>query len=244
MNQTITSLQHPLVKHFLKLRTDSLYRKENQTLVLEGSKPIKELSHLVKVLYTPRFAPFAHTLDCQKWEVTEAIIKKISGLESPEGIIAEVSLPPFVSLNSSRRVLALDGISDPGNFGTLLRTALAFNWETVYLLQGCCDPFNDKALRAARGAHFKLALAQGSSQQLLAWSKEMHAQTLVADIRGKEVNELSSHCEKRVLVLGNEAHGASQEIKDVCSAVTLRMEGEMESLNVAVAGGILLYLLR
>lgn len=242
-SHSLTSLQHPLVKHLVKLRTDSAYRHEHQALVLEGMKPIQEVSSLVtKILFTPAYASFASSFASEKWQVTEAIIHKISGMASPEGIIAEIHMPPFVSLDKAKQVLALDGVSDPGNMGTLLRTALALGWDAVYFLPGSCDPFNEKALRAARGAHFKLALAKGTAEQLQQWAQKEKIQPLVADLQGTEPDNVSV-ASRRLLVLGNEAHGASEAIRQFCQPVTIPMPGEMESLNVAVAGGILLYLL-
>ncbi len=239
----LTSLQHSLVKHLVKLRVDKTYRHENQTIVLEGIKAIQELaSRAVRILYTDAYASLASQLPGEKWQITEAILRKISGLLSPEGMLAEIRMPSFVSLNQAKQVLAMDEISDPGNMGTLLRTALALGWETVYFLPGSCDPFNEKVLRAARGAHFQLTLSKGTAEQLHQWTKREKVQSLVADIQGEKLENIPASS-RRLLVLGNEAHGASTLIKQFCHPVTIPMPGKMESLNVAIAGGILLYVL-
>lgn len=239
----LTSLQHPLVKHLIELRKSSSYRREHQTLVLEGVKPIQEVSSsITKLLYTATYASFAAHFSCEKWQVTESILHKISGMITPEGVLAEICMPPFVPLSRVNRVLALDGINDPGNMGTLLRTALAFGWEAVYFLPGSCDPFNEKVLRAARGAHFKLALARGASDELQRWVEKEKIQPLVADLQGQRPESIS-WAARRLLVMGNEAHGASVAMHRVCQPVAIPMADKMESLNVAVAGGILLYLL-
>jgi RNA methyltransferase, TrmH family len=241
--RTITSLNHPLVKHLLKLRKESAERYLHQALILEGSKPIEEVSFLItRLLYTSAYASFAASISGEKWLVTESILQKISGMSSPEGVIAEIRMPSFVSLDKVQQVLALDGISDPGNLGTLLRTALALGWEAVYFLPGSCDPFNEKALRAGRGAHFKLALARGSAEELQQWAKREGVQALVADLKGKPPNLLPC-AKRRLLIVGNEAHGASEAVHRFCQPIAIPMPGKMESLNVAVAGGILLYLL-
>jgi TrmH family RNA methyltransferase len=239
----LSSPHNPLVKHWAKLRLDREYRRQQGSLMIEGIKPILEVQSEIKcVICTEEKAPlFAHLADC--WIVSEAIMKKISGMTSPEGALAEVHLPSFSTLKGVKHLLALDGINDPGNLGTLLRTALALGWEGVYLLPNSCDLFNEKALRAARGAHFRLHLAVGTVQGLRQIAINNDLEPLVAHLDGLAPEELSQQ-KGRLLVLGNEAHGASKEVHDFCSKITVPMQGEMESLNVAVAGGILMYLLR
>lgn len=246
MNQekSVTSLQHPLVKHWIKLRTEAPYRQHHGQLLLEGIKPVYEFPHKIrKLLYTDAYAAQIQSISGERWKITEAILHKISGMPSPEGVMAEVEMPSFVSLDQARGIVALDAISDPGNLGTLLRTALAFGWETIYFLPGCCDPFNDKVLRSARGAHFKLNLSKGKAEELKKWVRETQAQAWMADLNGRSPEQLPC-AQHKVLVLGNEAHGVSEGIREFCQSVTLPMKGQMESLNVAIAGGILLYLLQ
>lgn len=243
-SRDVTSLQHPLVKHFVKVRTDKAYRDQCQTVILEGLKVIQELSsEVLKVFYTSEYASFIPSCAGEKFLVTEAILNKISGMRSPEGIVAEVQMPTFSQLDVAKKVLALDGMSDPGNMGTLLRTALALGWDTLFFLPGTCDPFNEKVLRSARGAHFKLNLVKGTGEELRDWVKKNKIQSWVADLKGIAPEEISP-ASKRLLVLGNEAHGPSEVIHQFCQSVTIQMTGEMESLNVAVAGAILLYLLK
>jgi len=238
----ITSLQHPIVKHFVKLRLDKDYRQTHQRVVIEGLKPIQELlPYITQLLYTSHYTDLAQQVKNGE-EVTEAIIQKVSGMSSPEGVIAEVIMPTFVELKECSKIVAFDGISDPGNLGTLLRTALALGWEGAYFLPGGCDPFNEKVLRAARGAHFKLKLREGSAKELKILCQDQHLQPWVADIKGQAVNAVHLNS-KQLLVLGNEAHGASITIKEFCQSLTIPMSNQMESLNVAVAGSILLYLL-
>jgi TrmH family RNA methyltransferase len=242
MKHLITSLQHPLVKHLVKLRTDSYYRYEQQSVVIEGLKLVRELQGWIKkLIYQEGIErPIAAR---EEWVVTEALMKKISGMQASEGIIAEMEMPPFSSLTGLQSILALDGINDPGNMGTLLRTALALGWEGIYLLPNSCDPYNEKTVRAARGAQFKLSLMRGSVEELLAFRQAQQMQALVADLAGRspEQCQTSSRC---LLVLGNEAHGASPEIIKHFTKVAIPMPGNMESLNVAVAGGILMYVLK
>lgn len=242
MKREITSLQHPIVKHLVKLREDSQYRLEQRSLVLEGSKPIQEVQkHVKRIFYTASEQPI-YSSAAEEWVVTEGILKKISGLNSPEGIVAEVEMPLNANLDDCSFLVVLDCISDPGNMGTLLRTALAFGWEGVFILDGSCDHYNEKVLRAARGAHFKLPIRKGSVDDLQQLIKKQQYQVLIADLKGENPEAIPS-TSKRILVLGNEAHGPLLELRRLGQLVSLPMKGEMESLNVAVAGGVLMYLL-
>ncbi|SPJ31581.1 unnamed protein product [Candidatus Protochlamydia amoebophila UWE25] len=239
----ITSLQHPFVKHLVKLRENSRYRLEHKALILEGSKPIREvLSFVKKIIYTSAYAPYLTFEGFEKWQVTEGIMKKISGNSTPEGVIAEIQMPPFSSLKQAQNILVLDGINDPGNLGTLMRTALAFGWNGIYLLPTSCDPYNEKVLRSARGAHFKIPLRRGNINELELLAKQGNFQTLVADLKGQILKSTVSK-KRKILIMGNEAHGPSPEVFKFAEPICIPMSGEMESLNVAVAGGILLYAL-
>ncbi|MCE2983230.1 MAG: RNA methyltransferase [Parachlamydia sp.] len=240
----ITSLHHPYVKHLVKLQKDNSYRQACQTIILEGAKPIKEVMPFVKALiYTSAYLPHLTMHAREEWHVTEEIVKKITTTVTPEGLLAEVHMPRFSSLEQASHLLALDGVSDPGNLGTLMRTALALGWDGLFLLPGCCDPYNEKVLRAARGAHFKLAMRKGSLEELNRLVQKNQIQKLAADLEGRSPSQIPP-AKKRLLMLGNEGRGLSGEALAGSLPVTIPMPGEMESLNVAVSGGILLYLLK
>jgi TrmH family RNA methyltransferase len=145
-----------------------------------------------------------------------------------------VQKPSFQQLNNKNKLIAFDGLQDPGNLGTLLRSALAFGFEGAILLNNCCDPFNDKALRAARGATFVLPLQKEGIEEMSSYP------LLIADLEGKEPRQLPP-LQKFILVMGNEAHGPSKDLKG--TKITLPMHNNVESLNVAIAGSILMYLL-
>ena len=174
--------------------------------------------------------------------MTEAILKKVSGVQTPEGIAAEIAMPSFTSLKGMKKVIALDEVNDPGNLGTLIRTALALGWEGAYLLNNSCDPYNDKALRAAKGATFRLPLQRGNWKELEQLITLNQLDPIVADIDGTPIENVTAK-ERILLVLSNEAKGPSVEAKQICSTVTIPMPGPMESLNVSTAGAILMYTL-
>jgi len=244
LERSISSLQHPLVKHLVKLRNDSHYRDQQRSLVLEGFKPIQEVhTRVKKLLCTPSMVLRIDFKAAEMWTVSDQVIEKISGMKQAEGIVAEVEMPVYDSLHEYSLLLALDGINDPGNLGTLLRTALAFGWEGCYILENSCDPYNEKVIRAARGAHFKLPFQKVSAQHLQQMALERNFQCLAADTTGTHFETLSPSTSPRLLILGNEAHGPSETIRQFCTPITIPMSGNMESLNVACAGAILLYYL-
>lgn len=239
----ISSLQHPIVKHLVKLRKDKRYRYEKRSAVVIGKKMVAEVclhQQTKKILVIDEAILPAHITADEVYLVNTSILKKISGVETPEGVLAEVALPEFASLEGCRYVVALDGVSDPGNLGTLLRTALAFGWEGVYILDNSCDPYNDKALRAGKGATFRIPVQMGKWQTLRQLITSNKLKPVVAHLYGKNLKDLSS-AESILLVLSSEAHGLSPEAEECCEKVTIPMTGAVESLNVSVAGGILMY---
>lgn len=238
----ITSLNHPLVKHFVKLRNDSYYRQVHQKVILESLKPILELQPFIaQLIFTQKYEKYVQEV-FPRTQVKEEVMQKASGMKTAEGVLAEMQMPAFVSVEKDTSIIVFDGISDPGNMGTLLRTALAFGWQGAYFLPGGCDPFNEKVMRSARGAHFKLKLSKGTASQLEQLVQKQKKEAWVADLHGQEMENIQSS-KPSILVMGNEAHGASQAIKNFCLPLTIPMSDQMESLNVAIAGGILLYAL-
>lgn len=247
MAKIITSLQHPLVKHLVKLRDDKQYRFESGSAMLEGKEIIAEVSscHKIKTLLICHSDAIPKGIAEEIVVVNAAILKKISGMHSfaNDEWIAEIALPQNHSLKDMQWVIALDGISDPGNLGNILRTALALGWQGAYILKNCCDPFNDKAIKAAKGATFRLPISQGNWDGLKDVVRENNVHPLIADINGTELSKIGQRT-GILLVLGNEAHGPSKQSLEMGEKVCIPMPGSMESLNVSVAGGILMYVLK
>lgn len=245
MNKEITSTQNSIVKHLVRLRQNRDYREEHQSVLVEGIKMIGEICkhHQAKKIlaYDEHLVPRGIKSD-EVYIVNEAVMKKLTGTQSPEGLVAEVAMPKQASLAKMQYVIACDGISDPGNLGTLLRSALALGWEGVFILSNSCDPYNDKALRAAKGATFRMPIAYGHWSDLKKIISQNKLQPLAADIKGANI-ELMKVKNGALLVMGNEAHGLSEEAASICERITIPMSGKMESLNVGAAGAILMYML-
>jgi len=234
----IQSLTHPMVKYARSLRTSKKERREKGQVLIAGTKMAHEVGD-IDSLFAEKGQPLPKAKET--YLVTPEILKKITGLASPEPLAAIVSLPKEDTLMGKSRILVLDGISDPGNLGTLIRTALALGWEGVFLTENCADLFNDKALRSAKGATFRLPYRQGSREELVAFLKGEKRSVLVADMHGPPLPEISSSS-PLALILGSEAHGASPLLKAEFPLASIPIEG-IESLNVAAAGAIFMYTL-
>lgn len=239
----ITSLQHPNVLYWTLLRKNKKDREEAGSLLISGETLISELSQKFPIKSLITLEPAPEIPAKERFIATEEILKKITGLQSPPPFAAEIALPSQQSMKKRKKVLILDQISDPGNLGTLVRTAHALRWEGVIATPGTVDFFNDKALRSSRGAIFHLPYLWQTPEQIMEWSSTNSIPLFLADTTGQLLDTLSykGPCS---LILSNEAQGAANWPEKAASKITIAMNKESESLNVASAGAILLYAMR
>ena len=179
---------------------------------------------------------------------SEKSIERVCESQNNQGVIAMMHIPKYEPLqNIPRHSLYLDDISDPGNMGTLIRTAAWFGIESIFLSPGCVDPLNSKVLRSGMGAHFHLQrLMTISPDELFEKYKNSGYAIMGADMRGDPLQKLQIDLDKGwLLILGSEAYGMNDALQSyITHNVSIPGFGGMESLNVAVAGGILLHSLR
>ena len=158
---------------------------------------------------------------------------------TPQGIAAVISVkePKREKLTQAQRVVYLDRVQDPGNFGTIIRTADAFGFDAVILSKECADLYSPKVIRSAMGSVFHLEIYRDFSvEDLKGLGKKIYSSSLEASSMPESI-ELPA-----VLVIGNEGQGISDEIKGVTDEfVKIPMAGNAESLNASIAAGILLY---
>jgi len=239
--RVISSLQHPIVKKICKLKTDSKFRKEENLVPLTGDTIISEVSRsqeIALLLYIEDTTFKDQIKAKEKISVTSEILEKCLGYKSKDTCIALVSVPQSLNLYPYPW-LALDTVQDPGNLGTLFRSALAFGFKTIFLLSDSCDPFNDKALKSARGSTFLLEIHQIDYANFIQLIKEKKVEVLFADAKGTLMEKFSFKRES-VLVLGNEGHGVNQIIQHEGKPLAIKMTKDCESLNVAIAGSIIM----
>lgn len=243
--RAITSLQHPIVKKIIKLKEDSSFRLSEKLFVLTSDKIIAEANrtHPIKLLLHLAESPLAKQLSAaEKISVSKEVLLKCIGNVNQDTCVALFSL--LTPLDDYRFPwLVFDSIQDPGNIGTLMRSGVAFNFPTLFFLDQCCDIYNDKVISAARGAHFHICCHALSSQELLALVDEKKGFVYYADTRGLPVEKMPG-VPRVCLVLGNEGRGVSPKIKGYGQPLTIPMAEGVESLNVAVAGSIIMHEMR
>ncbi len=245
ITKKITSPQHLIIKHLVRLRKSKLYRTQEKCALLSGSKLIFEVASstpIKRLFIDPDFPLPPHLNAKEVIHLDWSLFKKITGVVNPEHIAAEVPLPKESDLEGLSYLIALDDISDPGNLGTLMRTALALGWEGLFLTEECVDPLNEKTLRSSKGAPWRLPYKQGTREELKNLIENKKVVSFAADITGEPPSSLSP-TPPLILILGNEAHGVHPDLKNISTIVSIPMCGRMESLNVAAAGAILMYTL-
>ena len=228
------------------------YRKLYGKFFIEGSRLVKgalDWSSTVEGVYcTEAFYKDNHESsifnDIEKDKikiVTERIFKNICSTQSPSGIAAMCTLPPKKSINlEEKQWMYFDQISDPGNLGTLLRSASWFGLKNIALSPRSVDPYNPKVVRAAMGAHFGINLYINVNL-----NKFLKTHTIIAaSQKGTDITYFNFP-KKSVFVFGNEAHGIStKRMKIVQEFITIKRFGTGESLNIASAASIIMYMIR
>ena len=175
--------------------------------------------------------------------VSEEVMRHLSDEKTPQGVACRVKIPARQLCAPKGNCLFLDGVSDPGNMGAILRTANAAGYEEIYLTKECTDPYSPKSVRASMSGVFFTKLYIGDRTEILSLLKSAGVQLVVADMGGENVFSFVPKG-RFALVIGNEANGISAEVKQAAdSVVCIPMRKEQESLNAAVAAGISMYLL-
>ncbi len=256
MQDIISSLKNDKVKYLRKLY-NSQKRKREGKYILEGLRLVEEAikaGAMFKMIFmTPEFESsiqgqvFRKNLsDVDIYYIDSNLVEKLADTVSPQGIIAIVDEPTYNNnnfLKNTDYILVLDRIQDPGNMGALIRTAVAAGVDRVIALKGCVDIYNLKVLRATAGAIFRLPIMSKVESGDLKDIKEKDNFKLIStDISGDNYYHQLNYEFPLMLVIGNEANGVQSDILDISDyKVKIPLIGEIESLNAAVAGGIILY---
>ena len=238
----ITSLDNEKVKKYRKLQKRK-YRDEYQEYIVEGMHLVLEayktgmLEELIleENESLPLPTPYVY--------VTKEVIKKISTMDTPSTVMGLCRKIPQQEVKGNR-ILILDEIQDPGNLGTIIRSAVAFGIDTIVLSENTVDLYNPKVLRATQGMFFHINIISRSAFEIIALLKNLDIPIYGTKVEyGVDVRSLSAKDKERfALIVGNEGNGVRLEISNLCDRnLYIAMKDSVESLNVAVATSILLY---
>ena len=248
--ERITSAKNPLVRQ-LRALNDRKGREASGMLLVEGAVMIDEA---LRCGLTPgdavgeeRCADALQTLaerGARVAVVPRGVLEAVCDTRTPQGVCASFSAPRPLSLSDApNRVVALDGVQDPGNVGTIWRTADAAGFGAVLFGPGCADPLSPKVQRAAMGSGFRVPFM--AAEEMSGALRALRARgfcVLASDLRGADFYDRPEAGERFALVIGSEARGISQATREAATAlVKLPMRGGAESLNAAVAAGIMMY---
>jgi len=243
----------------LKSLSHKKYRDEHKLFLVEGLRLIKELVHsgymIEKIWTTENFINTNSWIktNLKKYDninlIDEKYFFQILNTKNPQQIMALVSInQPYVIENltnniiKDKKILILDDISDPGNMGSLLRSAVWYDFDTIILSNNCVDIYNPKVVRSAMGAHFYISnFITGDLVEIIHLLKDNKYQIIGATLDGISYKKIKIENNYWALILGNEAYGISKELNRVIDLkISIPQRGPIESLNVAIAGSILL----
>jgi TrmH family RNA methyltransferase len=246
----ITSAQNPKLKEVRALLGRAKERRAANAFVVEGVRLVEEAEARERIF---RFALYDNSLNergrsiverlisrgVDVEEVSESLMKSLSDTETPQGILAVLELNPLSITNSLNFVLIPDQIRDPGNLGTLLRSAAATGVQAVLMPPETTDAFAPKVVRAGMGAHFRLPIHPMSWDEIK--EKTKHLQIYLADMDGQSCWETDLR-QPLALIVGGEAEGAGEEARRLATQeISIPMAGTVESVNAGVAGSVLMF---
>ncbi len=249
----ITSDKNPRIQQVRALMDHAKERKASSAFVIEGVRLMNEAIlaqwKLQCVFYSNNLSDrgleivaSARARNVFVEEIPFQLMAKIADTTSPQGILAIASLPSPKLPECLDFTLICDAIRDPGNLGTIIRTARAAGVQAILLSPGTSDPFAPKVVRAAMGAHFHLPIFRFDWREIQEICKRTNQKVFLASPNGNSDYWQVNLREPSAFIIGGEADGASVEAKNLAShTVTIPMPGQSESLNAAIAAGILLF---
>lgn len=232
----ITSLNNEKVSNWAKLKMKK-YRDIEHLFIVESEHLVEEAlkKGIVKEIITTEEKSY----DVPVYNVTNDIMKRLTSLVTPPKVMAVCShiMPDDIEGN----VLLIDRLQDPGNLGTIIRSAVAFGFNTIIVSNDTVDVYNDKVIRSSEGMIFNINIIKDDLKKMIPLLKEKDYYVIGTDVkRGHNIKEFKNH--KCAFVIGNEGSGMNLDIREMCdSFVYIKMSDKCESLNAAVASSIIMY---
>lgn len=251
----IESRQNGTIKHLVRLAHDKKYRISTEEIFCEGAKMLEEALQSgakIKTVLLGADAPPDMQPLVQRAEAAGAtvfcapnpLLRQVSDVQTPQHMVFSCVPPSFgqESLAAASRILVLDGVQDPGNMGTILRTADAFSLDAVVLGEGCVDPYAPKVIRATMGAIFRLPLVSLPLDKLFLICKEKKLPIYAAALAEDSVAVHQVPLSRCAIVIGNEGRGVCETTLQWCDRkIIIPMRGRAESLNAGVAAAVLMW---
>ena len=243
MNE-ITSVNNLRVKQWVKYH-EKKYRDQDGLFLVEGEHLIQEAlqAGLLKTLILSADCPYAFNFDGESFMVTEEIMKKLRSTVSINSCIGVCQMKE-TSISLGDKVILLDDVQDPGNAGTIIRTAYSFGFDAVVFSKHSVDIYNEKLVRSTQGALFHLSVLKGDLPDIIHELKQNGLAVYGTSLHHAKGLSAFSNGSKTALVFGNEGKGVSEEILNLCDDLIFIEMQQFESLNVAVAAGICCYKFR
>ena len=242
--ERITSRKNPLLQQVRRLLTSKKERQQAGLFVADGTKLLDEAIRWCQGLDT---VILSDNVEAEVPEgvrlvrVPEDVMESISPMQTPQGALFLCRLPEKTPFTPKPGMLMLDGIQDPGNLGTILRTADALN-VPVALLEGCADPYSHKVVRASMGAVFRMAVQQTTWEEARAQCKKAGIPVAVTALSDRAIDLRQAQVEHMAVVIGSEGQGVRQEIlENAGQELIIPMNPRCESLNAAIAAAIVMW---
>ena len=240
----LTSKNNPLIKETAALK-EKKARKEMGMFLVEGRKMAAECQksdfEIDRVFVAESYGEETTFEASLLVRVSDDVFRFLSDEKTPQGILCRVKIPENTLAAPKGKCLFLDGVADPGNLGTIIRTANAAGYEEIYLTDACADPYSPKSVRASMSGVFFTQLYRAKRSEILSVMGD--TPIIVADMGGENVFSFTAP-EKFALAIGNEANGISDELfEHATHTVKIPMQATQESLNAAISAGIIMYIL-
>lgn len=238
----VTSLENKEIKRITKLNSKK-YRELEKEFIVEGEHLVEEAykNGLLKKILLLENEDIK--IDIEKLYVSYDVMKKISNLDTPPKIIGICSLLKEKEIGD--KVLVLDGVQDPGNLGTIIRSGVAFNIDTIILSNDTVDIYNPKVIRSTQGMLFSINIIRNDIKEEIIKLKDKNYSIYTTNVsNGIDIKEVEKS-NQFVLIVGNEGNGVRKDISKLADySLYINTNKNVESLNVAVATSIILYELR
>ena len=237
--EIVASRQNPLIKHLRKLASSRAYRMQSGEYLCDGLKMLGEA-----LLWGAPIRTAVFTEGVRLVRVDEELMRYVSPMETPQGALFTVALAQdaLPRTLTGRHYLVLDGVQDPGNVGTILRTADAFSCDGVFLVNACADPYGPKTVRATMGAIFRRPVYWCEAKELVSLLHASGVPLYGAALREDTEDIRSVDLSRAAIAIGSEGKGLSDQMLSLCDrTVRIPMSERCESLNAAIAAGVALW---